>query len=532
MNDHNLKITSYNCKNIKTSIGEIQELCNKFDVIFLQETWLMETDLPILSQISADFYSKGLSAMDTNNAIITGRPHGGIAILWKKSFGPAAVPVTYDDCRLLGLEIIIKNVKMLLINVYMPCSSTENLDEFMFYLAQLDSIVSSSTTNCTMILGDLNADLSADADGNIRQCFGSKLLSHCATGNLIISDHRLLDNCSTYTYVSSAHNSTSWLDHAICTASMHEMISSMHVDYTFVSSDHLPLCAEVNLDLAQSMLKEETTCCNEHRIAWDNLTSDDLAKYAQLTDDKLSDVKLDHRLLLCDDHSCSDTSHIAAINKMYEDVTAALISAGCDYQQDLPKAKFRQVQGWNECCKELHSRARDAFLNWRENNSPKTGLSFKIMRGTKAQFKLALRKCRRNKDRLSSDLLAKKLLNKNSKSFWQEVKKTSNSNISMQATTVGGATGNSDICNMWKEHFKSLLNSSSDNSKKECVTDRLACISDSSNSEDNLFSASEVLCAIRKLKKGKSAGLDGLTNEHIIYAHPKLSVFLRLVLTA
>ena len=62
-----------------------------------------------------------------------------------------------------------------------------------------------------------------------------------------------------------------------------------------------------------------------------------------------------------------------------------------------------------------------------------------------------------------------------------------------------------------------------------CHQQTFADLSDIPASEDNLFSVSEIQCAIRKLKKGKSAGLDGLTSEHICYAHPKLSVFFHLV---
>ena len=81
----NLKVATYNCKNVKSSLHEVQELCKQNDVIFLQETWLFEKDLPLLSDISQDHYALDTSSINCSQSILTGRPHGGLAILWRKS---------------------------------------------------------------------------------------------------------------------------------------------------------------------------------------------------------------------------------------------------------------------------------------------------------------------------------------------------------------------------------------------------------------------------------------------------------------
>ena len=46
---------------------------------------------------------------------------------------------------------------------------------------------------------------------------------------------------------------------------------------------------------------------------------------------------------------------------------------------------------------------------------------------------------------------------------------------------------------------------------------------------ENLFIVKDVESAMQKLKKGKSAGLDKLTTEHLIYAHPSVIVSLKLL---
>ena len=55
--------------------------------------------------------------------------------------------------------------------------------------------------------------------------------------------------------------------------------------------------------------------------------------------------------------------------------------------------------------------------------------------------------------------------------FWKDVKKNTNSNISL-ATNVDGSVGDTEIAEMWKCHYKSLLNSvQSEEFKKSVMLD-------------------------------------------------------------
>lgn len=50
----------------------------------LQETWLLNHDVPLLGTVSSEFEYTGKSAVDTSAGILRGRPYGGVAILWRK----------------------------------------------------------------------------------------------------------------------------------------------------------------------------------------------------------------------------------------------------------------------------------------------------------------------------------------------------------------------------------------------------------------------------------------------------------------
>ena len=97
-----LSIITYNCYNIKSSIQDICDLCNSYDLIFLQEIWLFQLELSLLSNISSEFEGFGTTAMEWYNGIISGRPYGGVAVLIRKSIGNKYQIHTFDDSRLLS----------------------------------------------------------------------------------------------------------------------------------------------------------------------------------------------------------------------------------------------------------------------------------------------------------------------------------------------------------------------------------------------------------------------------------------------
>jgi len=65
---------------LKNSLSAVHSLCNKYDIVLLQEHWLL------LNNVNPDFHPYGLSAVDISSNILVGRPYGGTAILFRKCF--------------------------------------------------------------------------------------------------------------------------------------------------------------------------------------------------------------------------------------------------------------------------------------------------------------------------------------------------------------------------------------------------------------------------------------------------------------
>ena len=67
-----LRVITDDCYNIKNSIQDICDLCNSYGLIFLQEIWLFQHELSLLSNINSDFEGFGTTDMDISNGIFSG----------------------------------------------------------------------------------------------------------------------------------------------------------------------------------------------------------------------------------------------------------------------------------------------------------------------------------------------------------------------------------------------------------------------------------------------------------------------------
>ncbi|KAK2171074.1 hypothetical protein NP493_1105g00000 [Ridgeia piscesae] len=94
---------------------------------------------------------------------------------------------------------------------------------------------------------------------------------------------------------------------------------------------------------------------------------------------------------------------------------------------------------------------------WKNAGSPRQGPLSDMKNRAKARFKGAMRFIRSNEDALRKESLAKKLLCKNDKAFWKEIKLMNNSNLSLP-NVIDGVTGSHNIVNMWKSHYEDLFN--------------------------------------------------------------------------
>ncbi len=491
---------------MKSSIVEIANLCEKCNVLFLQETWLCEQELALLNTLHPDFYGKGISSMNDCDGVRLGRPHGGLAILWRKQLGTTCSVKTLDDPRLLMLQISAGGTSINLLNTYLPYDDGSNLVDYQMYLARIDSYFENPYSGA---FGDFNGNIRAN------HRFGNELTRFCKGNSLIISDNVLLSGDS-FTFYSEAHDTVAWLDHLVSTHSLHSLVNRMWVDNSLVSSDHFPVFVE----LALNDVKLTAPKSYGNRINWSMLSEEQLRQFNMLSKVSLSNVYLDHSMILCDDVNCKDPSHTAAIERMYNEIVDSLYEAGveCCGKKESP---YKQVAGWHDLCADHHTQARDAFHLWCINGRPRFGPIYQLMRVKRAQFKSIMRQSKHFSDMQESDTLAQRLLNKDDKQFWKEIKRINNKHKpACIAESVEGKSGPADICDMWRDHFQGILNSVPRPDYDDRIFDQL---------QFDRFKPSEVLSAILNLKTGKAPGPDKLAAEHFKRADNAINVILSIL---
>ena len=169
----NLNVTSFNCHGIGTSIETIRQLTTEFEIVFLEETWIYPDEFAIVSQISDEMQSYSLSSMSLDEKLLSGRPHGGLSVMWKKSLSNSIKIMQFDDSRILGIELQSNNFTLLFLTVYLPYECDKFYDDYCFYLSKLQCIIDSANTPYVFILGDFNADIQNTS------IFGAELLDFC-----------------------------------------------------------------------------------------------------------------------------------------------------------------------------------------------------------------------------------------------------------------------------------------------------------------------------------------------------------------
>ena len=150
------------------------------------------------------------------------------------------------------------------------------------------------------------------------------------------------------------------------------------------------------------------------------------------------------------DASCKDCEHRHQIEQYYDNMCNILSSVG---KLTIPTCRCRCSQefivpGFNEHLKEVHGKARECCLVWKDVGGPRTGEVHNDMRVSRLRFKYVLCQCRANEEMMRADALAHSLSSRDSTPFWKYVSKMVNSKVPL-ASKVENAVGSHEITDMW-----------------------------------------------------------------------------------
>lgn len=150
-----------NVKNVETNIVYVEKLLKKCDILFLQETWLFNFQLPLLGEYFSSHVSFGKSVDDDNPLPPTQKPRrfGGVACLVNKNLDLKFKFHPNGGNRVIVLEVL-SNPPLCMVGVYMPVRGTSKRAEFQEILDEISEIIEAfKTSHVLFVMGDMNSSL-------------------------------------------------------------------------------------------------------------------------------------------------------------------------------------------------------------------------------------------------------------------------------------------------------------------------------------------------------------------------------------
>jgi exonuclease III len=497
----------------------INELIDNYnpDVFLLQEHWLTPANL-CKFDVFSNYFAFGSSAMSTvvESGMLFGRPFGGVAILIKNTLR--------NNCQSIhSSDRYAKVSNYFIVSLYLPCTGTAN--RLLICEEILNEIWSwhEQYIECDWIIGgDFNVDL--DTSDNIACVINSFRTRH----SLVRCDD-LFSRAKTATYVNEALHHQSCLDYMLVTSSA-QVTDYDVIDPDINFSDHLPVVGSFNCVVSG----KESNISDRERLApvqlrWDHA---DLLSYYNFTrcslEPILSRTKKVESQFNNTDINAESANFNDLIDQLHDDIITVLSTAAKLYVPHQRKNFYKFW--WDQEMDILKTASVESNKIWKASGKPRQGPIFNKRQSCRLQYR---KKIRENQSQASSSYsndLHEALLKKNGTGFW----KCWNSKFEnrQKCNEVEGSVDVDVIVNKFADHFSTAY-SPNDATRASSLYDEFIVLRSNYSGfplpSSNPFDAELLGNIIDNLSRGKAAGLDGITAEHMQHCHPIISsVLLRL----
>jgi exonuclease III len=514
-----LRVITYNLHGFNQGKVALDDMLPEFnpDILLIQEHWLTPAQLDSLVCYE-DYVVFGSSAMGSrvSSGPLYGRPFGGVAIFAHVRIAKACRQV-FSSERCIAITV----GNLLVVNVYMPCSGTQDREQL------YDSIINDvigvrcqfSGLEC-LVGGDFNVDLARPNNDKCARMINDRCM---AVGLKVCFDD--VTSIRPFTYVNDHLCQYSTLDYFYGSDGC-KWADVTVIDPVINYSDHLPVMCEVTVD--GFVCAVDTSGINRASsngvpfLRWDHA---DKTAYYDATRIALAPLlERSSQLSGCIENVCVDDQ----IDSITNDITDILNNCAEIF---VPRVRQSALKFWWDCeLDELKRSAIETCNIWKLAGRPRSGDVYTRMFKSKALYRRAIRSKRREASCAYTNDLHDALSRKDGISFWRSwnAKFGRKANIS----TVDGANDPQVILSGFYEHFRNLavpsitpealaLACSYDNKRRDYSGDFF---------DTDLPIAPEcVEAAVAKFSRGKACGLDHLSPEHLSFCHPIIySILSRL----
>ena len=525
-------IVTFNCKHFKDrgpKFDFIQSLMQNNNIVMLQEHCLFSSSIDKLRKLDANIEVVGKSSMN-ENVVLEGRPHGGVAIIYKSNMNCQVSEVKCESVRLCGITLTLNEGTLLILNAYMPCDSGRRDDDFDQYnevLNEVGQILHRINPVNVLFGGDLNTDLRRKTP------FVASLKQFICDYDFCAGIERC-NNDIQYTYIGP--RSTSIIDHFLMSSSLLDSVLTYDIIDCHLFSDHVPLKMSFDYNVLILEAREREYA---RRIAWHKADVSHCTNYRNKLKLSLENIDMKNDVLKCRDVTCTD--HVDDLCAMYHSLLDSCLSAA---EECIPKSGVStnqrkgysynrgNVPGWNKDIDDLKKESLMWHHTWKNCGRPHDGHVAEMHRISRARYHKAVRQVLRNADVTRMERMAQALSENRSRDLWKEVKKIKGRNNIMPCS-IDGCVDNAKIADVFSEKYMNLYNS-----VPYRVSDMTEIYKDIVSriqiDDENLYcvSVNEICKAVSQLKKGKSDGNEGLQSDHIIHAPHLFYVLLTAIVNS
>ena len=146
----------------------------------------------------------------------------------------------------------------------------------------------------------------------------------------------------------------------------------------------------------------------------------------------------------------------------------------------------------------------------------------------RAAFRHEMKFLRENGDQLRSQSMLSKLQRGECNDLWKEIKALNPEKESLLLPlTVGWSSGESNIANLWKDHFSVIANSAGFTVKRDQVMNALRTVA----FHNDVINVHELMQIVKWLKNNKAVGNDGIPSEVYKFASDQLLTMISIFLS-
>jgi len=293
-------------------------------------------------------------------------------------------------------------------------------------------------------------------------------------------------------------------------------------------SDHRPVfCKFFYFDSVIPVMSGGVTNAKTDKVAsnsvlrWDKA---DLSLYYELSRMNLSNVLSTGFINVNPVELSKSADSVAVIESFYNQVIDALLNS----DRVIPRASASLFKfWWNEHLDQMKERALSKFRIWESLGKPRGGSAWLDMTQTKLEYKKTIKFYESAQRDNFTDGLADSLAQKDMQGFWKSWNSKFGKNRN-SCKIIENCTTDLDIACEFKSYFSRACSPNNVNIHKQHEQDFYSKygVYETGVTGDFHISLSDVDAAMKKLKLGKAMSADNVAAEHLLYAHPILSLCL------